>query len=706
MPTETLLSVSKDLAGRYVFRVTILMVLIANSIFLVSALLSGGDTLDDNFPNHPAILLKLLINFSLYFLEDKRLISHRTAAVAWANIILIFWLKLCFFVSPEHLFISHHLYRMSFILFEADIIKDNLYLGIALHIKQVVLWYGLCFYFDIFKDITSNSFLVITVVCIELAPAIKKRLEGNQLRTAFEQLTQMKESIEDIFSSIPDPVFVVGKDNKVKMANLAASKLIEINPQLVEVTNVLLQLNSEETQHSSLRDKIAELINADATEERSIGVSKIDDRLFDWKAKLVRWREDKAVTLVLRDVTLLIQLEKSKHESQMKNVMLRSVSHELRTPANAFQNLIQKVLRMPDLPEEACKFLGLASDSCKHFQSVINDLLDYSQFINGCFRLSKVKFDIRKCLTSSFKPFEYIIKSAGLESSLELADSLPEFCFNDPTRLSQILMNLLSNAVKFTQRGSIRVSAAPSDNLAILISVEDTGVGVSHEQQSNLFKLFGKLQENESLNPQGCGLGLHISNLLAIQMGGKTMDIESEAGRGSKFWFEICFADEAGEFDDCLGDIGEDKAVVSDDVFKVVEGQPPRVLIVDDYVFNRDILRELLLELNVTSDEAKSGFEAIDRIVSRQESPYQLVFLDFEMPELSGVETTARLFAMKAQGLLSDIPPIVAYTAYTSDDDRQACFAVGMSGFLAKPSDFTELKATVAKYLSHQAESP
>jgi signal transduction histidine kinase/ActR/RegA family two-component response regulator len=620
-------------------------------------------------------------------------------------LILIFWLKLCFLVSPEYLLISHHLYRVCFILFEADIIRDNLCLGIALHIKHVVLWYGLCFYFEVFKDIKSDFFVIVVVTMvalIEMAPALKKRQEGNQLRKAFEQLTQMKENIEDIFNSIPDPVILVGEeDNEVKMANLAANKLIVASPQLVEVTSVLLQLNPDETQQSSLRDKIKELIHADATEERSIGVSKIEDRLFDWKAKQVKWSGDKAVTLVLRDVTVLIQLEKSKHESQMKNVMLRSVSHELRTPANAFQNLIQKVLRMPDLPEEASKFLSLASDSCKHFQSVINDLLDYSQFIHGSFHLSKVKFDIRKTLISIFKPFECMIQSAGLESSIEFADSLPEFCYNDPTRLSQVLMNLLSNAVKFTQKGSIRVAAALSNNFAILISVEDTGVGISCDQQSKLFKLFGKLQENESLNPQGCGLGLHISNLLAIQMGGRTMSIESEAGQGSKFWFEMSYVEEAEAVDDCSGDNEEDKAVVSADLFKIGADQLPRVLIVDDFVFNRDILRELLLEINVTSDGAKSGFEAIDRIVSRQETPYQLVFLDFEMPELSGLETTARLFAMKAQSKLSNIPPIVAYTAYSSDEDRQACFAVGMSGFLVKPCDFRELKATVAKYLSH-----
>mmetsp|Transcript_16079 Transcript_16079/g.29470 ORF Transcript_16079/g.29470 Transcript_16079/m.29470 type:complete len:469 (+) Transcript_16079:64-1470(+) len=435
---------------------------------------------------------------------------------------------------------------MCFILFEVDVIQDHLFYGILLQVKHGAVWYGLCFYYNIFKEAKSKHFLVVIIImttAVDFVLITKRRMESNQLKKIFSKLNALKEEIEEIFTSIPDPIMVVNRALDTIKVNGAAELLCNEQP-LVLIEALVQPLNTNmHLDYEFLKDKIFEFIDLNEVTEKSLGISKLGDKIFEIKAKLVTWQDSKAATLIFRDVTMLIQLEQSKHESQMKNVMLRSVSHELRTPANAFQNLVLRVMKLPNLPDKALRLLGLATDSCKHFLHVINDLLDYSQFINGSFRLSKCKFDLRQTIASSFKPFEYMINSSGLSSSLMIDEALPTCCYNDPNRLSQILMNLLSNAVKFTRHGGIRVKAALNSWDSMRISVEDDGVGISIEQQSKLFSLFGKLQENESLNPQGCGLGLHISNLLARQLGGQPIEIESAIGMGSKFWFDVSLND-------------------------------------------------------------------------------------------------------------------------------------------------------------------
>jgi signal transduction histidine kinase/CheY-like chemotaxis protein len=688
---------------RVVFNLAVALGITVNSGWLFFALIRSTDpsmaTVEDATADPKTLMFKVLFSLGLYLGESYKLISLRTAALIWGNLTTFAWLRVCFTTNREYLVLSFEVYKMCYSLFESDVIKDSLYLGVLLQIKHAVLWYGLCFYFGVFDDVHSGHMVVTVVLAVskfQLLLAYKKRQEAKNVRETFESLSQLKQNVEDIFDSIPDPILVVNRHLEILKANRAAQTLTQSRPGFIGETVMQPQHNSPPNEHFSLEDAITELAEAGETEQRTLGIAKIEESLFEVKG--VR-RED-TVTLVLRDVTVLIQLEQSRHESQMKNVMLRSVSHELRTPANSFQNLVSTVLGRTDLPGEVRHLLEMAWDNSKLILHVINDLLDYSQFINGSFRLGRVKFNLRQTLSNSFRPFEYMMRSSGLTGSLTVDEALPQICFNDPNRLSQVVMNLLSNAVKFTRSGGIRVTAVRETDKLMLVSVADDGVGISQAKQACLFSLFGRLQENESLNPEGCGLGLHISTLLARQLGGNSMEIESEEGRGSKFFFRVSLMDEdESEFSDYARDTNEteERDVVSRPT--IPSFALPPVLIVDDNAFNRDILGAILSGLTVPSDTARSGADAIDMILTRQDDPYKLVFLDFDMPELNGPETALRLADMKERGALRAVPPLAAYTAYTSDSDRQICLDSGMDCFITKPCPFSELEAVVVRYL-------
>jgi signal transduction histidine kinase len=690
---------------KVVFRLALSCSFIINSGWLVLALLTDGrgvrsDGQQDEVEDPKTLMCKMLFNLGLYFGERYRYISLRTASLLWANLVSLYWLKVCFQTNRAFLVLSFEVYKLCYTLFESDVIKDSLYLGALLQVKHALVWYGLCYYFGVFDEVDSGHFVVVVLVsvfAIQLLFAYKTRQDVKNVRETFVKLSQLKQNVEDIFDSIPDPILVVNRRHQILKANRAASTLTQLSPGFISEAVMQPQHNSPPNEHSPLEDAITELAEAGEREERTLGIAKIEESLFEVKGV----RREATVTLVFRDVTALIQLEQSRHESQMKNVMLRSVSHELRTPASSFQNLVTRVLGRTDLTEEVRRLLEMAWDNSKLILHVINDLLDYSQFINGSFRLGKVKFDLRQSLFSCFRPFEYMMRSNGVNGSLTVDEALPQVCFNDPNRLSQVVMNLLSNAVKFTKTGEIRVTAVRETEELMLVAVADQGVGISQAKQANLFSLFGRLQENESLNPEGCGLGLHISTLLARQLGGQSIEIESEEGRGSKFFFRVSLMDEIEHyFSDYAFDIIEMEEFGDSCRPTLPSFALPPVLVVDDNVFNRDALEAILSELTVASDAAKSGFEAIDKILARQDDPYKLVFLDFDMPELTGPETALRLADMKERGALRAVPPLVAYTAYTSDSDRQICLEAGMDCFITKPCSFTELEAIVVSYLS------
>lgn len=686
---------------RYVMAIDILMIsaVIVNLLYFIQNQVFGENP-NNYSTSNISTCLKIVTILILKALHYTHIINEKHMAILFSHFICFYIIMQAFKWMPQNFYICSEGYRMIFLtLKRVLLIGNSVKLGAVMHVYSVFIWYLICIYHDKFYGIETNLALAVAVTLTfgnECMNAFSIFKDSQNNIEHIRKITELQQQLQNIFSSIPEAIFVVKRDMTMIMQNKAAdSVLAQTNPDFLNQ----IQLTLEDQTQVRLTEKVAELVMK-GTESPLLGQSTLDEKTFEWKVSLVSWEGEPSFTLLMRDVTALIQLEQAKNDTQVKNVMLRSVSHELRTPANAFTNLIERALGVSDLPVAARKFLELAHDNCQHLLHVVNDLLDFSQFLHGTFRLSKRRFDVRQALTNSFKPFEYMITAAGLQAELKVDPTLPSYGHNDPSRICQVIMNLLSNATKFTRRGCITVTASREDMNSMKVSVIDTGVGVSESQLAKLGSLFGKLKENESLNPQGCGLGLHISNLLAQQLGGQSLQIKSVLGEGTSFSFSVNLAEHDNCFTDYTEDIDEDSGQISLPYFNFSkQASKGKVLVVDDNVFNRDILACILSDIGVECTTASSGYEAI-QLISSHTVPFQLMFLDYEMPELNGPQTCKLLHEMLRSNKLSQLPTIVAYTAYSSEEDIQECLNAGMSTYICKPCSSSEIRKLIAKYCS------
>jgi CheY-like chemotaxis protein len=257
-------------------------------------------------------------------------------------------------------------------------------------------------------------------------------------------------------------------------------------------------------------------------------------------------------------------------------------------------------------------------------------------------------------------------------------------------------LNILSNALKFTITGKIEVTAVSVSDTHAGISVRDTGVGIPEGSIGKIFQLFGKLEGNEKLNPQGCGLGLSISSMLVKSLGGTGIHVESKRFVGSLFVFEVKITrnDETTQPPDSL--LQPDSPEFAEGVSKIVIPGAisvksklvfPEILIADDVDYNRIVLRKILESVGYDCDEAPTGVQVIQLVKSRANmgKPYLVILMDVEMPEMDGIAATRELLAMVGRGELAVFSVVIGCSAYSAVEDRNACFQAGMQYYLEKP---------------------
>ena len=373
---------------------------------------------------------------------------------------------------------------------------------------------------------------------------------------------------------------------------------------------------------------------------------------------------------------------------QMRESFIGSVSHELRTPMNAimgFNSLLLSTVR--DKPR-ALMVLDHTRQSADHLLTVINDVLDYTQFKSGQLRARIAPADLYQTIRSAFGLFMPRIESS-IRYHCDLPPSLPAWAETDSHRLTQVLVNLLGNAIKFTPTGDVRLTVRALSGERFEFRVSDTGIGIAEDEQQRLFYSFSQANPSIQARFGGSGLGLMISQRLVHLLGGE-LAFKSELGRGSEFWFSLHLpAVEPPSASD-----------ISDTLTPLDAYAKLRFLIVDDHAVNRLVLRQILLSLWSDADiaECEDGFAALDLI---ENHTFDLVFLDMVMPNLDGIQTAQRL-------TLSDLtskPPLIGLTANVNPQDLDAFFKAGLSGLLLKPFNRDQLTALIRKLLSKQASS-
>jgi len=386
----------------------------------------------------------------------------------------------------------------------------------------------------------------------------------------------------------------------------------------------------------------------------------------------------------LEDQTLKLKeaLSAAKAASRAKGEFLANMSHEIRTPMNAIIGMTSIGKAAADMERMKYSFTKI-EEASKHLLGVINDILEMSKIEAGKVELAPVEFDFEQLLSRVVNVVSLRAEESEIKLSVYIDGAIPVFMFGDDRRLAQVITNLLGNAVKFTpENGTISLNAyfIEEENgvCTIKISVEDTGIGISPEQQARLFQAFHQAESSTSRKFGGTGLGLVISKSIVELMGG-TMEVESEIGKGSKFAFTVKM--KRGE---------EKQKVLPEDTGTNINGifDGRRVLVAEDVEINREIILALLEPTKLLMDFALNGVEAV-QMFSQAPGKYNMIFMDVQMPEMDGLEATRTIRALDVTE--AKTIPIVAITANVFKEDIDKCLESGMNGHIGKPVDLDDV---------------
>jgi two-component system sensor histidine kinase/response regulator len=370
--------------------------------------------------------------------------------------------------------------------------------------------------------------------------------------------------------------------------------------------------------------------------------------------------------------------------ARAKSDFLANMSHEIRTPMNAIIGMAHLALKTEMTPRQH-NYLKKIQSSGQHLLGIINDILDFSKIEAGKLSIEHSEFALDRLLENLANLIGDKTAEKGLELLFDIGPEVPHHLIGDSLRIGQILINYANNAVKFTEQGEIdilfRVQEQNDSEVLLWCGVKDTGIGLSEEQCQRLFQSFSQADASTTRKYGGTGLGLSISKKLAELMGG-TVGVESEQGKGSTFWFTAR-----------LG-IGKAKApslLPQPDL----RGQP--VLVVDDNENARLVLNDLLSGMTFKVSEVDSGKQAIAAIKAKAGTPnaFAIVFLDWQMPGMDGIETARQIRALG----LSPEPRLVMVTAYGREEVMKEIEAAGMDDLLIKPVNASLLFDTAMRVL-------
>ena len=458
---------------------------------------------------------------------------------------------------------------------------------------------------------------------------------------------------------------------------------------------------------NSMADKIITSINKEqgySTDNKIYAFIQGSQDFFDWKDRHYQVEETvlkdneliQGYMMTIVDVTKIIEQNhlmkrlvlQTEDANRAKTNFVSNMSHEIRTPMNSIVGITEILLRSRHSPKEQEYLLNIQS-SGRVLLTIINDVLDCSKMEAGKMQLFDEPYDTCSLFHDLRISMENRIGHSGLELIYDIDQDIPCKLKGDMGRIRQVIINLVNNAIKYTEKGSVRFSVhvrqKNTDKVMLYYEVADTGIGIRKEDQKILFDAFQRVEMDRNRYVEGTGLGLTISQNLVNMMGG-VIEVESEYGKGSRFFFTI----EQTIIDptpvSAVNYNGQKDNVTEKEAECLFIAPEAHILLVDDNELNLVVAKELLKPLRMQIDTAENGLQAVKMVRGSQ---YDLVLMDHMMPVMDGIEAAKAIRALpedKYQKL-----PIIALTANAMVDARKEFLNAGMNGFVAKPIDFARI---------------
>lgn len=403
-----------------------------------------------------------------------------------------------------------------------------------------------------------------------------------------------------------------------------------------------------------------------------------------------------------------------------KSEFLAAMSHEIRTPINAVLGMNEIVLResrqahevLPDSSDEIrglfgdiCGYAGIINTAGKNLLSIINDILDISRIESGKMEIREENYMLSSLLNDVCNLVSVRAMAQNLSFRVNVDRHLPDGLFGDPVRVRQVMLNILVNAVKYTEQGSVTLSVYADGKSAfekdrvmnLVISVQDTGIGIRREDMGRLFTKFERISPDDSVSvSEGSGLGLAITKNLLDMMGG-SIRVDSRYGEGSVFTVtipqKVVSPDPVGNFQERFEQNAENMDVPQE----LFRAPSARILVVDDTRMNLSVVKGLLKRTAMQIDTALGGEAALEQTLS---IPYDLILLDQRMPGMDGIETLHRIRLQEGGANLRT--PVICLTADAVAGAKKRYLAEGFTDYLSKPIDIQALRRKLLTYLPRQ----